>query len=191
MKNTFPFSKKDCLFPLLWAIHIFAFGQNDQVCYFFTKYNGDAYYLSAIEGGGDEIVTKKIAERPGQFERFQVIGIEEGFQVKSYQNHYVQIREDGTLEALEKNVDAISGVWLNLKGKDSSGKAVRKYKVDALVFKSKLSGKEQFIQFSTREKMFVAGNFDKEALKIEVVEVNEGLIETLNKMLMRMTSRKP
>jgi hypothetical protein len=100
--------KKYSLSLLYLIICLCAFGQDDHYFHFFYEHEGERYYLSAVDGGGDEIVAKK--GTPGDYEKFhlQYVRKEEGgeklYRIKTANQYYLSLDEDRLLSAEEKDV---------------------------------------------------------------------------------------
>lgn len=87
------------LFSLICFAH--AFGQElGGVKYIYV---GNGTYLSAIDGGGDDIVEKK-TDSPSNYEKFELITWnvtleKEAYFIKTYENYYLRLDEDFSLKA--------------------------------------------------------------------------------------------
>lgn len=80
--------------------------------YIFRQVDTDFYYLSAVDGGGDELITRKLSGKPGLYEEFlmEFQGVDQRgfgrFALKTRNNFYVEVSEDSILMAEEKEFDA-------------------------------------------------------------------------------------
>lgn len=85
--------------------------KSDAVVYIYDRIGDSFFYLSAIDGGGDEVVARKITSQPGINEEFVLEFIEvreKGyglFALKTMEGDYVEITGDGEIMAEEKELN--------------------------------------------------------------------------------------
>lgn len=97
-------------FSIIASLHVQA-QDEDAVIYIYQQIDKDFYYLSAVDGGGDELVTRKLQGTPGMNEEFlmEFHGADKRgfglFALKTTDNFYVEVSEDALLMASEKEFD--------------------------------------------------------------------------------------
>lgn len=86
--------------------------KNDVVIHIYQQLGNSFYYLSAVDGGGDEVLAQKITGEPGTDEEF-ILELKEVkqkgfgiFALKTMEGHYLQVTEELGLIAEGKDYQA-------------------------------------------------------------------------------------
>lgn len=183
--------KKYSLSLLCLITCLCAFGQDDHYFHFFYEHEGERYYLSAVDGGGDEVIAKR--GKPGEYEKFHLQFVAKGdsitdyYRIKTANNYYLSLNEDTKLIAEEKEttVDQFFEVSKKLIKRERDDQGQRKIynaywelelaHVDTFGQRNWLTffpGVYEFACSSTP--LYLLSTIQAEEIRIEILTIQEG-----------------
>lgn len=188
--------KKICLF-IIWTFALIqAYSNSNRLYHIFVEHEGATYYLSAPYGGGDELVTKKITEKPGDNETFFLELASRGrapmttwfYRIKTFRNYYVSLTEDGTLVAEDmepgsKNIFEVTSKTISTENLNDGGNDVVKKIVNITIGKQLSGGEKRFLAFDPSEQTMVMEKTTSEHTPQMQAQVLDITILTSNSMM--------